>query len=352
MCERYTPIHTVEVAELNIGKPKEYGTCIGVDVTLKGESSNATSWQWEDIDGNVLNTFDKEFTVTNPTENAVYYFVAFLTTDVGTCSNKQEHTVNVYDLQVQVDSSAITPFVCPGEQVLLVADTTGTGAMVKNFSVRWEKMSEETLVPKLISSNMTTKDRPTVNTIYTVKVSNGGCVKEDSYEVVMHPVPTIVEVLTDQIGPKEAQIEVVGGTHFYAYAIDDSTDFYSSKNFEYLTIGHHIAYVKDENGCMDSRDFYIDEVSLGDFQKYFSPNGDGLLDRFEIPNLRFYSKFQLRIYDRFGQELVLIDDPTTPWWDGMVDNKLQKSDDYWYVLYVNETRKSYVGHITLMNLKK
>jgi gliding motility-associated-like protein len=40
--------------------------------------------------------------------------------------------------------------------------------------------------------------------------------------------------------------------------------------------------------------------------------------------------------------------PEKAQWDGKLGGKLMPSNDYWYILRINEIGKEYIGHFTLM----
>jgi gliding motility-associated-like protein len=85
------------------------------------------------------------------------------------------------------------------------------------------------------------------------------------------------------------------------------------------------------------------EVKLSSF---FTPNGDGNNDRWEIPALVFYPESKVYIFDRTGRLLVEYSGDS-PGWDGMIGNYPASAGDYWYVIQVTkeDIRK---GNITLI----
>jgi gliding motility-associated-like protein len=81
---------------------------------------------------------------------------------------------------------------------------------------------------------------------------------------------------------------------------------------------------------------------------YFSPNGDGISDRWDVPNMReIYPDAVVSIYDRFGKELIKYRGEADGW-DGTYKGSAMPSTDYWYVIDINEINRQYVGHFTLL----
>jgi len=85
------------------------------------------------------------------------------------------------------------------------------------------------------------------------------------------------------------------------------------------------------------------EVKLSSF---FTPNGDGNNDRWEIPALVFYPESKVYIFDRTGRLLVEYSGDS-PGWDGMIGQIPASAGDYWYVIQVTkeDIRK---GNFTLI----
>ncbi|MDP4579775.1 MAG: T9SS type B sorting domain-containing protein [Saprospiraceae bacterium] len=85
------------------------------------------------------------------------------------------------------------------------------------------------------------------------------------------------------------------------------------------------------------------EVKLSSF---FTPNGDGNNDRWEIPALVFYPESKVYIFDRTGRLLVEYSGDA-PGWDGMIGQIPASAGDYWYVIQITkeEIRK---GNFTLI----
>jgi len=84
-------------------------------------------------------------------------------------------------------------------------------------------------------------------------------------------------------------------------------------------------------------------------ERYFSPNGDGVNDVWNIKNLEFFEVVSVEIFDRSGKLLVSQTGEYTPW-DGIYSGVAMPSTDYWYVITikdVDETR-NLIGHFTLL----
>ena len=83
----------------------------------------------------------------------------------------------------------------------------------------------------------------------------------------------------------------------------------------------------------------------------FTPNSDGVHDRWFIKNVELYSELDVTIFDRTGKivRVFKLYDNLEYSWDGKDDKgRNLPSTDYWYVINVPESDKQYVGHVTLL----
>lgn len=82
----------------------------------------------------------------------------------------------------------------------------------------------------------------------------------------------------------------------------------------------------------------------------FTPNGDGLNDRFRAMPIRPVQYFQLAVYNRYGQKLFETTDPARGW-DGTFKNKQQPSGGYTYYCryrFAGSTERSEQGYFLLI----
>jgi len=81
---------------------------------------------------------------------------------------------------------------------------------------------------------------------------------------------------------------------------------------------------------------------------YFTPNGDGINDIWEVIGLReYYPDAVVRIFDRFGKKLAEYGTDVRGW-DGTYLGQGMPSTDYWYAIYARELGGELVGHFTLI----
>jgi gliding motility-associated-like protein len=104
-------------------------------------------------------------------------------------------------------------------------------------------------------------------------------------------------------------------------------------------------------GCADSICQAVSAIIIPDFDvpSAFSPNGDGLNDVFMVRGFGI-TKFEMRIYNRWGQMVYEGTDPNQGW-DGTFKGKPQPMDAYGYVINIefsDGTKTTKTGSVTLL----
>lgn len=139
-------------------------------------------------------------------------------------------------------------------------------------------------------------------------------------------------------------IEVsVSGDGDYEYALSDEINYQDSPLFENVEPGFVTIYVRDKNGCGVSSE----AVSVIGYPKFFTPNGDGVNDSWQIIGISelFQSESIISIYNRFGRLLAQIS-PKTDGWNGTFNNNELPASDYWFKVALEDGR-IFKGHFAL-----
>jgi gliding motility-associated-like protein len=91
----------------------------------------------------------------------------------------------------------------------------------------------------------------------------------------------------------------------------------------------------------------IEEYSLI-IPNFFSPNGDGANDLWEIPNFQYlHPNGKVIILDRNGRKLVEFNGSFNGW-DGTINGKNALSGVYWYIVQTEIGTDSFKGNLTLI----
>ena len=137
----------------------------------------------------------------------------------------------------------------------------------------------------------------------------------------------------------------VGDGSNFAYSLDGQTP-QDDNVFYNVGLGAHEVTVIDKNGC-GSRALPI-PVELVTSPPAFTPNGDGINDRWDIKGEISYTT--LTIYDRFGRLLKQLTQ-NSGGWDGTINSQSLPADDYWFSLnYIDSSgaTREYKSHFSLI----
>ncbi|MFM9988118.1 T9SS type B sorting domain-containing protein [Flavobacterium sp.] len=174
--------------------------------------------------------------------------------------------------------------------------------------------------------------------IYTVEVKTipEGCPRTRTITVAASNIATILPPsITDLVDNNTVTINI-SGSGDYVYSLDEEFGpFQESNVFTNVMAGIHTVYVKDLNGCGTvPRVVYV----LG-IPKYFTPNGDGIHDYWNVQGVSsvFNAKTIIYIFDRFGKLIKQIS-PLDRGWDGTYNGILLPATDYWYNIEFEDGR--------------
>lgn len=182
---------------------------------------------------------------------------------------------------------------------------------------------------------------------YSVSVTQNhnsvNCSTLQSFTVVNSNIATIENIIISEWTTANNSITVLLTSNSqgdYVYSLD-GVNYQSGNTFENLPSGQYTVYVKDKNGCgITDKD-----VLLLMYPKFFTPNGDGYNDYWQIDNSKAKANFKILIFDRLGKLLKNIDSHSTGW-DGTFNGQPLPSTDYWFT-FTMSNGKEYKGHFTL-----
>ena len=187
---------------------------------------------------------------------------------------------------------------------------------------------------------------PTEGGIYTLEVSDALLATQcaapiEVFTVIESEPPTVTAVVTTQAFANTHIIEATAtGIGDYEYNIDQGP-WQDTGTFVGVNSGERVVNVRDLNGC--GVGFAV--VYVIDFPKYFTPNGDGYHDTWNIIGISNQLNAKIQIFDRYGKLLKEIR-PSGDGWDGTYNGARLPSSDYWFVLSYNEP---VTGAPTLLN---
>lgn len=139
------------------------------------------------------------------------------------------------------------------------------------------------------------------------------------------------------------------GTGNYEFAMDHRDGPYQDDPvFSNVSDDYHQIYVRDKFGCGISESSIQRNLSIDDFPKFFTPNGDNVNDFWQFIPPRIEEEIILtaiHIFDRYGSLLAVID-PQSQGWDGNLRGRPLPSSDYWFRAF-SLNKQEVKGHFSL-----
>ncbi|WP_321262321.1 T9SS type B sorting domain-containing protein, partial [Psychroserpens sp.] len=242
------------------------------------------------------------------------------------------------------------------ESYILCVDTNGsevidppvldTGLSTPQYAFTWFLNGTE--IPGATEGSY----MPTEGGTYTVTVMdvtfspNTMCESSVSTEVIESSPPTVIAAVVSLDFADVHVIEVtVEGPGVYEYSLDGGP-WQDENIFTDVSLGEHEVTARDKNGCGEASD----QVTVMDYPKFFTPNGDGYNDTWNISAIDEQPNAVIYIFDRYGKLLKQLS-PTGAGWNGTYNGTPMPTSDYWFIVEYNERstgeRKEFKAHFTL-----
>lgn len=182
------------------------------------------------------------------------------------------------------------------------------------------------------------------NTIHVVATNTYGtqtCTNPKDIVVTISQLPKFDYIdIVDWTADENSITVYTSNVGDFEYSLDDST-YQTSPIFSNLLPGVYTVFVRDKKGCGK----IYQTVSLLYYKRYFTPNGDGINDTWNIENSSNEPNLKVVIYDRYGKALKSFDSDSVGW-DGTYNGQLLFATDYWFVV-TREDGRVLKGHFSL-----
>lgn len=169
-------------------------------------------------------------------------------------------------------------------------------------------------------------------------------ITQDTQVTASEPPNTLeVNVVTQTFSGNNTIEAVAGGPSTYEYSLDNGP-WQSSGTFNNVSAGIHEVMAREIEGC----GYLIRTIPVIDYPLYFTPNGDGKNETWNIEGIGEDAK--IFIFDRYGKLLKQIS-PEGNGWDGNYNGNALPTDDYWFRIEYTEpltgARKEFTANFTL-----
>ena len=197
-------------------------------------------------------------------------------------------------------------------------------------------------LPQTSNNGITGTWTPSLNnletTTYIFTSDAGQCADSTTMTIVVNTISALTINATnaseDFDSNQVISVSATGGSGDYEYQLDGGV-WQSNSTFEYVTgCEEHTVAVRDALGCSTIPE---KTVMIMEYPKFFTPNGDGYNDTWNIKCLKNNSLAEIFIFDRFGK-LLLEFRPSQDNWDGTFNGQLLAGGDYWFLVsYLNSS---------------
>ena len=220
--------------------------------------------------------------------------------------------------------------------------TIQSGLSASQYSFVWYQ--DENIIAGEIGNSLTVNEAGIYHVVATNL--NTGCVSESGFSVISESYSAeSVQAFVSNSFTHGAITVVVTGSGNYQYQLNGGA-FQSSNVFTNVLPGTHRIVVIDSEGCTHEEL----EVHILSFMNFFTPNGDGIHDTWNIWSLSDQADAEIYIFDRHGKLIKQIS-PSGEGWDGTYNGVAVPSTDYWFsVKYrdgIHQEIRTYKSHFSL-----
>ncbi len=315
-------------------------TGIALSASLEG-----TTFEWTVVQNGVEGAFagtgstinQQLFTLGNTAGTAIYTVTPYAN---GCAGNPVTITVRVNPLPLPKLKEG---YICydPIKDEVISSYILNSGLSQSNFTFVW--MLDGEVIP---GANQSTYE-VVVGGQYTLVVTNNttNCTATQVVNVQeSHPAVSATYELSNYFNSAQTLTINVVGTGNYIYQLNDGIP-QESNVFTNVLPGTHSVTITDQNGCTY---IVIDNITTMQFPNFFTPNGDGINDTWNIWSLENQEDARIFIFDRQGKLIKQIS-PRGAGWDGTLNGTPLPSTDYWFSVeyYENGTLRNFKSHFSL-----
>ena len=218
-----------------------------------------------------------------------------------------------------------------------------------SYTFEWTKDGVAYPVPDNTQNPITVNERGSYSVVVTNTVT--GCISEPAPAVTVERTSTAVATasVTGYFTDNATITVIVDASSLGAYEFQLDEGAYQDSNvFTNVATGTHTINIRDKNASDCAASDPI-EVTVINYPKYFTPNGDGIHDTWTIAGLGETAK--IYIFDRYGKLIKQIASGENPGdgWNGTMNGQLLPATDYWFrVEYLeNNVMKEFKAHFSL-----
>lgn len=171
-------------------------------------------------------------------------------------------------------------------------------------------------------------------------------IKEIDITITTGPDAFDANIITETFADTHQILATATGSGSYLFSIDNG-ELQTDGLFDNVSAGLHIIRITDTENCF----IEIIELVVLSYPKFFTPNGDGINDFWTIPSMEELAYVHITIFDRYGKEIIQLDE-FNKGWDGTYNGRELPSSDYWFKLIYTEKapkgrHREFLSHFSL-----
>ena len=184
---------------------------------------------------------------------------------------------------------------------------------------------------------------------------DNNCIKGTSVTIGTQSPPIIIGVnekvdeSCDGKSDGRLELSISGGTTPYSFAWSNQA---TTQNIENIPKGNYTLIVTDAIGCNATQSFIVGVKGACtdiNIPNSFTPNGDGINDKWIIRNLDKFAQNTVEIYNRWGQLIFSTNGYNdSNAWDGTYNGEQVSSAVYYYFINLGNGSEMFKGTVTVV----
>lgn len=259
------------------------------------------------------------------------------------CNDELSFTFTVYPL---LDLTLTGGIICvdPITNAAQTTHTINTGLNPTLFNAEW--FLNGNLMGTGVSYTASEAGTYTVNFIKLTPESGADCnynsttvtIEQSSVAVASYSLSGAFEDVID------ITVHIEAGYGEYLYQLEDGP-LQPSNVFTNVPAGEYTISIYDTKANCGKTELVVNVLG---YPNFFTPNGDGSNDYWNITSLKEQPDAYINIYDRYGKLLKQIS-PGGKGWDGKYNGEMLPSTDYWFQVFykLNGEPKEFKAHFSM-----
>jgi len=211
---------------------------------------------------------------------------------------------------------------------------------VKPYVIKWSNSETSSTITNLKEGAYT----------YTVTDACGDKSKKIAIVAVNNPDSISIKdtiINETETGENNGVIDITvnGGTTPYSYSWSNNEMI---QDIENLAGGVYTLTIVDHNNCTVTKTYTVETTKKSiEIYNTFTPNADGVNDKWNIKNIDQFSNCSVKIFDQWGVK-VFESTGYSESWDGTSNGKELPSAVYYYIIDLKDGSRVFRGSVTLI----